>query len=493
MQGGAVGHGLFAVGDPDFAFDDYKPWIRAREGEARCAQLEAKMGDNALFAIGAAIQALESNPGLEAACRRTDDATHVYVGSGVGDLPESYRAHEAFTRAVRRWNAFWARPERCAALRRHREGSETADGARPPCDPGALPVDSEERADALERWNAFWADRSEALAEFERLYREIEATPVGDDVDTGPLHAIRHRQKAHRRLLEQHGCPAPPWAAVDPRLIWAIQNVPAAEISMLLGTHGAAWSPAGACSTFGVALKVGFDAIARGEARIAIVGATEPRPDPVFLSAFHRARLAPATGSVNVPFGALLGTHLSGGACVWILGDLEHLATHGLRPIGPVLEAVSVGSDAFHIITPSEDGPRRTIRAGLERAGVASAQLAAWDLHATGTPGDVKELALQAAFTGPGVALTARKGLLGHGMATAGGWELTALALDLANGVALPSGVPRDALHPFIRARWGEQIVCEPRPLAGAVAAKIMLGVGGITAFAVLRRFDPPS
>jgi 3-oxoacyl-(acyl-carrier-protein) synthase len=483
-----LGHRLFAVGDPDFSFEDYKTWITARDGERRWAQLETKMGDNARFAIGAVIQALESNAGLEAACREEDGATHVYVGSAVGDLPESFRAHEAFTRALRRWNAFWARPERCTALRRYRERGDREESEPPPIDPATLEVDSEERASALELWNAFWADRSEELSRFERQYAEIEATPVGSDLTSGPLHAIRLRQKLHRKLLEDQGCPPPPWTQVDPKLVWAVQNVPAAEISMLLGTHGAAWSPSGACSTFGVALKAGFDAIARGEAKIAIVGSTEPRPDPVFISAFHRARLAPATGEVNGPFGALLGTHLSGGACIWILGDVDHLARRGLRPIGPSIEAVTVGSDAFHIITPSEEGPKRAISAALERAGANPENLAAWDMHATGTPGDAKEFGLLDCCTSPRVAVSARKGLFGHGMANSGGWELTALALGLNEGVALPTGVHQELIHPVIRQRWGEQIVCEARPLFGELALKVMLGVGGITACVVLRR-----
>src|SRR6476659_191622 len=101
---------------------------------------------------------------------------------------------------------------------------------------------------------------------------------------------------------------------------------------MLLDVHGAAWAPVGACSTFGVALKCGRDAILRGEAKAAIVGTTDPRPDEALLSAFHRSRLMPATGEVNIPLTSLLGTHAAGGACVWIVADVDYMAERGLHP-----------------------------------------------------------------------------------------------------------------------------------------------------------------
>ena len=105
------------------------------------------------------------------------------------------------------------------------------------------------------------------------------------------LDAIRRRVRAHRALLDEVGCPPPPFSAVSANLIWNIQNAPAAQITMLLGVHGPAWAPVGACSTFGVALKCGRDAILRGEAKVAIVGTTDPRPDPALVGAFHDARV----------------------------------------------------------------------------------------------------------------------------------------------------------------------------------------------------------
>jgi 3-oxoacyl-(acyl-carrier-protein) synthase len=480
-----LGRRLFMVGNPKFDFQRYRGWIEERHGAPRFSQLEKKMGDNALFAIGAAIQAIESNPGLEKAVREADQGTHIYIGSGVGDVSKTATADAEFRRASRAWNRYWSAPERCEPMRRYLESGEVP-AEPPPPPPSSFAVDSEERWEATQAWDAYWAARSEALAAFEARYATIEATlpPQG----SAPLDALKARQRSQRKLIAETGCPPPPWTAVDPMFLWAIQNVPAAQITMLLGVHGPAWAPVGACSTFGVTLKLGYDAIERGEAKIAIVGTTDGRPHPALVSAFHQARLVPGNGAVNYPMTGLLGTHVSGGSCIWVLGDSDYMARFGLAPVGPAVGAVAISSDAEHIITPSLEGPKVAIRRAMAKADVAAENVAIWDLHATGTPGDLAELGLLHEFMGDSCVVSARKGVLGHGMANCGGWELTALALDLQRGRARPYGMARASVNRTIAETDGGRIPYEPRPLQGEVAGKLMLGIGGITACVLLRK-----
>jgi 3-oxoacyl-[acyl-carrier-protein] synthase II len=484
------GHGLFAVGNPDFSFDEYGAWIAERHGDAYAARMRSKMGDNVQFAVGAMIQALECDGRLEALLRELDDACHVYVGSGVGDLPESYRATAALERATRAWNEFWAHPSRCASRRRFERERVAPAGAPPPPDPSSLPIDSVVRFDAVAARDAYWASCSEELTNFLRDIATVERLDADEDGD-GKAHlgGIRKRLRAYRALVQSVGCPEPPWTAVDPRLIWNVQNAAAAQITMLLGVHGAAWAPVGACATFGVALKCGRDAILRGEAKVAVVGTTDPRPDPALTGAFHQARVMPAGGEVNLPFTSLRGTHLSGGSCVWIIGDAAWCRERGLRPIGGYVEAVALSSDAEHIITPSKSGPKRALARAFEEAQISASDVALIDLHATGTPGDMNELALVDKFITDRTQITARKGQLGHGMANAGGWELTALALGLSEGTALSTGIAAERVHPRLRA--GHRIVGVGAALDSGVGVKLMLGLGGITACVVLRRAEP--
>ena len=495
-----LGDGLFAVGDPEFSFDDYVGWIAERKGEAFATRLKKKMGDNVLFALGATIQAMcggdAKNPlgaKLETVARELDGACHVYIGSGVGDLPQSYDACRAIDTATRAWSQFWAAPSHCEARKAFLE-TGTIEGEAPPIDPTTLPVDSEERLVARTAWNTFWSTRSTALKVFMGRVIAIElgedatgpVTKDGRSSDKAHLDDIRRRVRSMRCLFDEIGCPPPPWSSVSPDLIWNIQNAPAAQVTMLLETHGAAWAPVGACSTFGVALKCGRDAILRGEAKMAIIGTTDPRPDPALAGAFHEARVMAGTGEVNSPFTSLRGTHLSGGACVWVLGDEEYFTSRGIQPVGGWIEAVALSSDAEHIITPSVSGPKRAIAAAFEEAGVKASEIAIADLHATGTPGDLNELTLVEDYISPETRITARKGQLGHGMANSGGWELTALAMGLREGEAYATGIDVSALHPNVKNP--RAIVGEKCPIGGSrVGFKLMLGIGGITCCVILR------
>lgn len=485
----AFGGDLFAVGDPDFDQAKVVSFIAARKGDAYAARLTSKMGDNVLFALGAVVQAVATHPALERIASELDEACHVYVGSGVGDLPQSYAAERALDRATRAWNRYWAAPERCAARRLY-EGGTVADALPLPPEPASLPIDSFERFDALRAWDAFWAARSTERRAFEEKIAAVEAVAgVGAATNEAVLADIRRRVRSVRSIVAEQGCPPPPWMAVSADLIWNIQNAPAAQITMALGVHGAAWAPVAACSTFGVALKCGRDAILRGDAKMAIVGTTDPRPDRALMGAFHDARVIAGGGEVNSPFTTLRGTHVSGGACVWILGEEDAMRARGIdRPTGGWVEGIAISSDAEHIITPSLAGPKRAIRRALDEAGVAPDDVAIADLHATGTPGDLHEVAIVEEFIGARTKLTARKGQLGHGMANSGGWELTALALGLARGRAFGTAIPRAHLHPLVPRV--ESVVCDEESLApGAprVGLKLMLGIGGVTCCVVLR------
>ncbi len=486
-----LGPGLFAVGAPDFSFDDYAPWIAERRGEAYVGRLRSKMGENVQFALGATIQAIESQPGLEALEREADEQCTVLIGSGVGDLGATHEAASALDHATRAWNHFWASSTHCSERRRF-EAGQTRPVPPPPQDPTLLPIDSPGRCDAVIALETYWVSRSDGLKGFLERFAATERMEAShEDQENAHLSAIRKRLRAQRALIEEVGCPPPPWTAVSSNLIWNVQNAPAAQVTMLLDLHGPAWAPVGACATFGVALKCGRDAIVRGEAKLAIVGTTDPRPDPTLVGAFHDARVMPGNGDINMPFTSLRGTHISGGSCVWILGDPDWCAKRGLRRIGGWLEAVALSSDAEHIITPSKRGPRRAILRAYDEAKITARDVAVIDLHATGTPGDLNELALVEDFVNAQTRITARKGQLGHGMANSGGWELTALALGLARGAALPTGIRADALHE--RVPHPERIVGGSATIDGPVGVKLMLGIGGITACVVLRGSEGPS
>jgi len=479
----------FLVGRPKFDPADYKAWIDERHAPNRYPRLVDKMDPTTLFAVGAFIQALSQNPGLEQELQDLGQAAHVYVGTGLGALPTIFDQSIAYHRAWRRWNYFWAQAERNEALTRFRDSGEPPEG----CSAEDVPRDPEEvvrgqgRNLAEEEWDAFWTERSVLLAEYLDDLEEIESLAVTGDVEAGKRKLLREKQRRHTRLRDKYGAPDPPWASVSPNLLWNIHNTPASQISIVGGITGASFAPVAACSTFGVTLKFAIDAIRRGEAKAVVMGATDPPPHPLTVSAFFNARVLASARGVSKPLSELRGTHVSGGAALWIVGDYDHMTARGFKPLG--LEPLSVGvtSDADHIITPSKEGPQQAIRTALAGAAVTPDDVAGWDLHATATPGDYLEVENLRDLLPESVLVTARKGTFGHGMGASGGWELTAQYLGYSEGELAPTPLAEGELNEMIRGLHRRFVFDAGCAATGKVVGKLSMGVGGINACVISR------
>jgi 3-oxoacyl-[acyl-carrier-protein] synthase II len=461
----------FLVGTPDFSFADYRGWISERFPPNRFRQLEEKMDLPALYGVGAFIQSLGQNPGLEAELTRLGAQTHVYVGSGIGNVDTIGRAALALARAQRRWDRFWAeRPQEKSAF------PDTDDD-----------TDPEDQHEAEEAWWHEQAGRSPDLHAYLREFAEIESLSVEGDVEAGKMSLMKEKQRRLGQLQKRWGCPTPPWQSVSANLVWNLHNTPASQITMLGRITGLAFAPVAACATFGVCLKLAMDAIDRGEAKAVVMGATDPPPHPLVVGGFYAARVIASDAAVSKPLTGLRGTHVAGGSALWILGDYEHMTARGFRPLGMEPLAVGVSSDADHIITPSTEGPTAAIEQAFAAAGVRPGEIATWDLHATATPGDFKEVSTLRAVLPESVLVTARKGTFGHGMAAGGGWELTAQYLGYARGRLFPTPLGRGELNPQIASVHGlfafDQACTPPAGPAG----KLSMGIGGINACVISR------
>ncbi len=477
----------FLVGRPDFDFRDYKAWVDARFLPGRFPQLVEKMDMPTQYAIGAFIQALGQNPGLEDELHRLGTQAHVYVGTGLGALATIAACTLDLNRAQRAWDRFWAEPHRNAALKEWLWKSQADRKADPdvPLPPEmAAPHEREAVEDA---WWRYWAERSPELQQFLAALRDIEAMAVQGDVAAGKMAVMKEKERRRKKLQREWGAPDPPWTRVSPNVLWNIHNTPAAQISMLGKITGLAFAPVGACSTFGLTLKLAIDAIQRGECKAVVLGAAEGAPHPLAVGAFYRARIISADGEVSKPLTELRGTHVAGGAAIWILGDLEHMTALGFRPLGMEPLAVGVSSDADHIITPSKEGPMTALRQALDGAGARPDEIATWDLHATATPGDFQEVENLRHVVPDSVLVTARKGTFGHGMGPGGGFELTAQYLAYERGHIFPTPLPRGELNPQIESLHGHFVFDQAVPVPEGLAGKLSMGVGGINACVISR------
>jgi 3-oxoacyl-[acyl-carrier-protein] synthase II len=485
----------FLVGTPRFEFGDYRPWIEERFKPARFAQLSKHSGDPVRYAVGAFIQALSQNPGLEKTLQDLGQQAHIYLGTGVGDLPTMYDVSVGYYKAQRRWNRFWGAPERCRMRKLYAAASEPArKDLRAeyviPADPETI-ADEQERETAQEAWETFWCARSESLREYLDQARQIQSQDLTGDIESVKERVIKHKLTEIRKLNQKWGCPTEPWSAVHPNLIWNIHNAPAAQVSMIGQIQGPTFAPVGACSSFGLALKLAQDAIRSGQAKAVVVGMTDPRPHPLLVGAFYRANVLAADGEPSKPLAGLKGTHVAGGAMVWIVGDADEMRARGHRPVGLEIAGVGLSSDAYHIITPTRHGPLISMRKAMEDAGIDGKDLAAWDLHATATPGDWLEVSTALELLPGSVPMTARKGSFGHGMSVGGAWELTAQHLGAEEGTLYPTVLKREELNDAIASLGATLVFDQAVPLGrGCYFGKINMGVGGINACVISRKWE---
>lgn len=485
---------MFLVGRPKFDFKDYEQWITQKHNATRFSQLNDKAGECVKFAIGTTIQALECNPGLDAAIQKLDPRVLILCGSGFGDLNHKFQGTREFENAYRNWNYFWAQPERNDDVKQFQEGKLKVDDV--PADPRALPVDSPERAEAASVWNEFWARRSSELKKYLKEMNEIEMMTIGGDVAADKLNVIRAKTKARKALMDKYKSPVPPWESVAPTFLWNLPNAPAAQVSMMLGIHGPSSASIGACATFGLLLRQAMDAIESGEYDVAIVQTADVTPPPAVVSAFHAAKVLATGPQVGIPLCQLRGTHVAGGACTWIIGAEDAVGALGLKPYkGVQLLGVGLSSDAEHIITPSLEGPKHCIRDAFKQANISPSEIQTWDMHATGTPGDWSEFKLIEDFVPSEAVITARKGIFGHGMSTCGGWELTAQVLGAtktSGGIRIqPSGIPTQSMHPSIVSL--KRRIAADKPLTvetqkeTLTCGKLSMGIGGISSCVLTR------
>lgn len=477
----------FLVGMPAFDFYTYKPWIDARFPPSRFPQLLEKMDSTTLHAIGAFIQSLEQNPGIEEELQNLGTEAHVYIGCGVGNIPTIHNISLDLYRAQRVWNRFWSDPAQNRALREYLtlgpDERRRVEGVPP--HPETVPAS--ERDAAEEAWCAYWTGRSGELQEFLRELAEIDAMNVEGEVESGKMRLIKEKQRRKTRLQEKWGAPDPPWTRVSHHIIFNIANTPASQITMIGRITGLSFAPVAACSTFGVCLKLAIDAIRRGEAKAVVIGATDPAPHPLIVGAFYNARVSSADRQVSKPLTGLRGTHVSGGSVLWIVGDYEYMTGKGFRPLGLEPLAVGVSSDADHIITPSKAGPKTAIRQAFEQAGIAPEDLDTWDLHATATPGDFLEVETLRELVPEHVLVTARKGVFGHGMSAGGGWELTAQFLGYERGMLFPTPLKKEELNAEIARVHTNFVFDHACRLPGGAAGKLSMGIGGINACVISR------
>ncbi|MFC1857913.1 hypothetical protein ACFL9U_07765 [Thermodesulfobacteriota bacterium] len=215
----------FLVGRPDFDFSDYKPWIDNRFGPRKYTQLDQKMGNMVKYAIGAFIQSLGQNPGVEELLQDLGTQAHVYVGTGLGDFPMQYERVLHYHKAQKRWNRFWCGDANHQELAAYRQASadekqRIRNHINAPPDPEQTDFSDDDQEDVVEDWCTFWIMRSDGLKRYPT--RSGESGGYWDNRSSAPSALRRHILWRQSALTRRTGLQAIFRHARRPYLGWRL-------------------------------------------------------------------------------------------------------------------------------------------------------------------------------------------------------------------------------------------------------------------------------
>jgi len=198
----------------------------------------------------------------------------------------------------------------------------------------------------------------------------------------------------------------------------------------------------------------GFEAIIQaaqliltGQAQVVVAGGTEAAIHPLPISAFAAMQAlskrndSPETASR--PYDTTRdGFVLGEGAGILVLESYEHATARGARIYGE-LAGLGMSADAYHMTSPSMDGPRRGMLAALRNGGINADEVQYINAHGTSTPlGDKNETdAMKAAFGDHAYKLVVNstKSMTGHLLGAAGGIEAVFTSLAVHHQISPPT------------------------------------------------------
>ncbi|CAN5757476.1 beta-ketoacyl-ACP synthase II [soil metagenome] len=227
----------------------------------------------------------------------------------------------------------------------------------------------------------------------------------------------------------------------------SIINMISGNLSIKYGLKGPNLAIVTACSTGLHCIGSAARMIEYGDADVMIAGGSEATISPLGLGGFASARALssrnedPATASR--PWdkdrdGFVLGE----GAGVMVLEEYEHAKARGAKIYAEVL-GFGMSGDAYHITTPTIDGPRRSMVNALKNAKLNPDQINYLNAHGTSTSlGDKNETdAIKAAFGDYAYKLTVNstKSMTGHLLGGAGGVESIFTVLALYHQISPPT------------------------------------------------------
>ena len=269
---------------------------------------------------------------------------------------------------------------------------------------------------------------------------EAEAENIGVIVSSG-IGGLPTIEEQHSRGEEKG------MEKVSPYFVpMSIANMAAAQVAIRFGLKGMCTCPVTACAGGTNAVGDAFHRIRDGYETAMVCGGAESCISPLGIGGFTSMKaLSTATDpdAASLPFDARRGGFVMGeGSGVLVLEELEHAKARGAHIYAEVV-GYGLSGDAFHITTPSTDGPARCMRMALRHAGIAPEDIQYLNAHGTSTNvGDVNEVkAIKEVFGEHAgkLVVNSTKSMTGHLLGGAGGVESVFTIKALEEQVSPPT------------------------------------------------------
>ena len=210
-----------------------------------------------------------------------------------------------------------------------------------------------------------------------------------------------------------------------------LENEAAANVSMLLGIHGPAWTLSTACASVTDSLGLAFDMIRSGRIDVCLGSGTEATITGFSIGCFQMLQaLVPnfneTPEKASRPFDKNRnGFVMAEGAATLVLEELEHAKKRGAKIYAEVAGYGS-SSDAYHITAPTPDGSGGTlcIERALKDASISANEVQYYNAHGTSTQAnDVAETKMIKSAFGEHarqLKISSTKSMTGHMIGAAG-------------------------------------------------------------------------
>jgi len=272
----------------------------------------------------------------------------------------------------------------------------------------------------------------------------------------------------------------------------SIINMISGHVSIKYGFEGPNVAVVTACTTGLHAIGLSARMIEYGDADVMIAGGAESTVSPLGIGGFAAARALSTRNddprTASRPWdrdrdGFVLGE----GAGVVVLEEYEHAKARGAK-IYAEIAGFGMSADAHHMTAPNVDGPRRSMVAAMNNAGVNAGDVQYLNAHGTSTPlGDLNETnAIKNAFGDHArkLVVNSTKSMTGHLLGGAGGIESVFTVLALHHQKSPPT------INIFNQDPECDLDYCanEARDLRIDVAVKNNFGFGGTNGTLVFKR-----